>query len=95
MTAYSTNEIKFYSAFVAQDTRDCNSWIRIPIEEISLQSCRNYWWMNISYIHPVTNEVMDFPSEKKLKTRTFPTESVQLDDFGLYLIPTLARVYTV
>jgi len=95
MTAYSTNEIKFYSAFVAQDTRDCNSWIRIPIEEISLQSCRNYWWMNISYIHPVTNEVMDFPSEKKLKTRTFPTESVHLDDFGLYLIPTLARVYTV
>ena len=71
------------------------SRVVLPLDEISSQSFKEKWWIDEKYIHPVTEALIDFKSVKTLKTRSFPDHPVQLDDFGLYLIPTLTRVYGV
>ena len=94
MEAYSTNEEKFFDSYLEREAADL-SWVVLPLDELSSQSFREKWWINDKYIHPVTKALIDFQSVKTLKTKSFPDHPVQLDDFGLYLIPTLTRVYGV
>ena len=94
MEAYSTNEEKFFDSYLEREAADL-SWVVLPLDEISSQSFKEKWWINDKYYHPITEALVDFKSVKTLKTRSFPDHPVQLDDFGLYLIPTLTRVYGV
>ena len=90
MDAYSTNEEKFFDLYLKREAADL-SWVVLPLDEISSQSFKEKWWIDEKYIHPVAEALIDFKSVKTLKTRSFPDHPVELDDFGLYLIPTLTR----